>query len=83
MELEIGERITLYNPEVLEVIKSSIFDNAKDGYVRIRVMANADRIDEVVNVVSGYFPEVLEISNYYPNRDDAGVRVYLLVKLGG
>jgi hypothetical protein len=65
-----------------KVIKPSVFDNADEGYVRIRIMASPERIDEVMYVVSGYFPEVLEVSGQYPNREDVGVRVYLLVKLG-
>jgi len=63
-------------------IKPSVFDDSKAGYVRVRVAASPERIEEAVNVIAGYFPEVLEVSEKYYNSKDIGVRVYLLVKLG-
>jgi len=62
--------------------KPSVFDDANEGFVRIRIMASPERIDEATKLVTGYCPEVLEVSEPYHNSKNRGVSVYLLVKLG-
>lgn len=61
-------------------IKPSIFDNPNDGFARIRIMAHPDNLDEIEKKIRSVFG-VIEGSKPYPNREDVGQRVYVLVKI--
>jgi hypothetical protein len=65
---------------------SSAPPNGESGLVRIRVNANADEIDEIVDwlisAVNVTGSECLEVSVAYPNhRKGTGVRKYLTVNM--
>lgn len=64
-----------------KVLKPSIFDNPDDGFVRIRIMAHPDNLPKIEGLIDLAFDSVIEVSKPYPNREDVGQRVYLLVKL--
>lgn len=81
----LGKHDYLWNSKTKEwhkkVVKPSIFDNPEDGFARIRIMAHPDNIAQIEQLIDLAFDDCLEVSKQYPNREDVGVRVYLLVKL--
>jgi hypothetical protein len=60
-------------------------DSTPTGIVRLRVMAHPADVDRAVTAVrsslADHHAQVVEVSEQYPNRKGAGVRVYLTVHM--